>query len=108
MTLNYICMLPDSNMEFDDIEATLRELGVKYEQMDVSNQKQNLSNPLFYSRIYRISETELAKLPLCPNSQERYLPVEDPESSGHKLSPDKEDKFWNSYIPNKFREQCFN
>jgi hypothetical protein len=92
-TKYYIGLIPNSNLEFEYIEARLEELGVVYEKRDVYKK-----GPDCFSRAYRILFEESSKLPKCEGKP--FLPVYDLES-GHGLSLDVEGKIWKRCLDNE-------
>ena len=72
---HYVCLLPNNNQEFEDVEARLKELNVNYERRDCYKR-----SPDCFSRAYRISEDESKKLPR--DEKGPFLPVGH-EEQGH-------------------------
>lgn len=93
MNKYYICAIPDSNEEFDEIEAMLATLNVKYTKRGVY--KKGAGD--CFSRVYRIPADEATKLPT--ENGEPWLPVD--EDSGHSLALDKDGKIWRLYLKNE-------
>jgi len=89
----YLGNVPNSNCEFEDIEAMLAKLNVEYTMIDVYKK-----SPKVFTRVYRISEEEATKLPHEDNKP--WLPVE--ETSGHRLSPDRKGNLWRHYIDRQY------
>jgi len=91
--MHYLGNVPNSNQEFDDIEAMLAKLGVEYIKIDVYKK-----SPEVFTRVYKISADEAAKLP--HEDDQPWLPVD--EESGHKLTPDREGMLWRHYIDRQY------
>jgi hypothetical protein len=94
MTKYYVCLLPNGNEEFDEIEKNLEKLKIKYVKRDVYKRGSS------FSRIYRISISEAVKLPA--ENGVPWLPVD--EDSGHKLILDKDGKIWKLCLNNETLE----